>query len=357
MVVSSAARAEMVVTDENFRRLLAGVGALSRVQLVTLDSAIRDLLGDGPALPTAASEPAAAGVETKSAAAEPRAPADVGCASIADIEAQFAHEPRCPHCQSADVIKWGSANRLRRFRCKPCKVTFNALTGTPLAQLHKRELWIGNAQALVDGISLRKVAGRLDIHLETAFHWRHRFLKAPKALKAKALEGTVEADETYFLYSEKGSRKLERPARKRGGKAKKRGLSAEQVPVLIARDRNKATTDQILPDRSAQSVAAVLGPVVAKSAVLVSDGAGAYRAFAGKAGIPHVALNLSAGEHTWGIYHIQNVNNYCSRLKSWMRRFNGVATKHLDSYLGWHRNDDRDGNTLSASRMLAAAWG
>ena len=167
----------------------------------------------------------------------------------------------------------------------------------------------------------------------------------------------MEADETYFLYSEKGSRKLDRPARKRGGKAKKRGLSAEQVPVLIARDRNKTTTDHILPDRSARSISAVLEPVVAKSAVLVSDGAGGYRVFADQAGIAHVGLNLSAGERARGIYHIQNVNSYDSHLKTWMRRFNGVATKYLDSYLGWHRSDDREGNTQNANRMLAAAWG
>ena len=59
----------------------------------------------------------------------------------------------------------------------------------------------------------------------------------------------------------------------------------------------------------------------------------------------------------WGIYHIQNVNSYGSRLKGWMRRFNGVATKYLDSYLGWHRANDREGDTLCASRILAAAWG
>ena len=50
-------------------------------------------------------------------------------------------------------------------------------------------------------------------------------------------------------------------------------------------------------------------------------------------------------------------DNYGSRLKTWMRRFNGVATKYLDSYLGWHRINDREGRTLDASRMLAAAWG
>ena len=41
--------------------------------------------------------------------------------------------------------------------------------------------------------------------------------------------GSIEADETYFLYSEKGSRKLDRPARKPGGKAKKRAADADCV--------------------------------------------------------------------------------------------------------------------------------
>jgi hypothetical protein len=39
----------------------------------------------------------------------------------------------------------------------------------------------------------------------------------------------VEADETYFLESHKGERHLPRPPRKRGGVAKKRGLSNEQI--------------------------------------------------------------------------------------------------------------------------------
>ncbi len=35
------------------------------------------------------------------------------------------------------------------------------------------------------------------------------------------------------------------------------------------------------------------------------------------------------------LYHIQNVNNYHSRLKGWMDRFNGVATKYHEHYLSW----------------------
>jgi transposase-like protein len=94
--------------------------------------------------------------------------------------------------------KWGSTDGMKRYCCKACAATFNALTGTPLAHLHKRKLWIGHAQALVDGISLRKVAVRLDIDLTTAFRWGHRFLVTPKTLKPKILYGTVEADKTYF---------------------------------------------------------------------------------------------------------------------------------------------------------------
>ncbi len=47
-----------------------------------------------------------------------------------------------------------------------------------------------------------------------------------------------------------------------------------------------------------------------------------------------MALAISRGERRQGVFHIQNVNAYHSRLKTWMRRFNGVATKYLPSYLG-----------------------
>ncbi len=75
-------------------------------------------------------------------------------------------------------------------------MSFNALTATPLAHLHKRQMWPGHASSLIDGISLRTLAKRLDFDLTTAFRWRHRFLLWPKAIKAKKVQGTVEADRT-----------------------------------------------------------------------------------------------------------------------------------------------------------------
>ena len=36
-----------------------------------------------------------------------------------------------------------------------------------------------------------------------------------------------------------------------------------------------------------------------------------------------------------GIYHIQSINNYHSRLKAFLKPFNGVSTKYLNNYLVW----------------------
>lgn len=276
--------------------------------------------------------------------------------AIALIETRFAAAPRCGHCRSERVATWAKPNPLTRYKCKACGKTFNALTGTPLARLHRRDAWLKYAQALADGVSLRKAAKRCRIALDTAFRWRHRFLKSAKDRKAESVSGIVEADETYFLRSQKGARKVKgRAPRKRGGKASKPGLSDEHTPVLIARDRTGATTDTMLDKVDTESIARHLAPIVAKDTLLISDGEKAYGAFAAKQGILHVWIIASKGEHVWRGYHIQNVNAYTSGLKTWMVRFRGVATKYLDSYLGWRRMIDRDGSDVTPAHYLMAA--
>ncbi len=183
--------------------------------------------------------------------------------AIALIEQRFAAAPACGHCGSASFGKWGEASGFKRYKCKAesCGRTFNALTGTPLAQLHRRDAWMDYARALVDGVSLRKAAKRTKVCLDTSFRWRHRFLKAAKNVQPAKVEGIVEADETFFLTSAKGSRKLTgRAPRKRGGRAKKAGLSEEHIPVLIVRDRHGATLDAKLPDLQGDTIKSFLRP-------------------------------------------------------------------------------------------------
>ena len=279
--------------------------------------------------------------------------------SIALVEKGMTEAPHCPHCNSGTVVRNGTANGLQRFKCRGCAKTFNALTGTPLARLRMKGKWVAQAEALRDGLSLNKAAERLNISHQTAFRWRHRFLALPKTVMAQALAGIVESDETYFLESHKGSKTLPRTGRKRGGKAKKRGLSSEQIPVLVSRDRSGATTDCVLKADDSAHVAAALKSVIRQDAILCTDGSLALKAAAKGMGITHRPVNLSAGIRVvGGVYHVQNVNAYDSRLKGWMQRFHGVATKYLESYLGWFRAIDRStSGSLNPLLLLAQAAG
>jgi transposase-like protein len=278
------------------------------------------------------------------------------------IEQAFAAAPRCPHCGAERLQRWGRASGLRRYRCATCHKTFNALTGSSLARLRKKACWLAYGEALAAGMTLARAAAHCGVHLTTSFRWRHRFLRAPVATR-EVLGGVVEADETFLRRSHKGSRRWRRgdapPGRgphRRGERASRRGLSAEQVPALIARDRAGHTVAAVLPDLGAEAIEAVLAPVVAGDAVLCSDGAKAYAAFAAGRGLHHEPVNLAAGVRVRdGAFHIQNVNAYHGRLKGWMGRFNGVATRHLPNYLGWRRTLERAPEPSASKTWLLAA--
>lgn len=267
----------------------------------------------------------------------------------------------CPHCGCDDVRPWGRASGKPRYRCVNCRRTFNPLTGTSLAGLHYPDRWNDQAQALIDGDTLAKAAKRCRIDYTTAFRWRHRFLAALNGDKPKTLSGLVEADETFILESFKGRRGgLPRKARKRGGKASKRGLSAEQIPVIVARDRTGATLDAVLPRLDAASITAALGHVITRSAELCCDGGSAITAFARRARIKvHVLPAPGSPKPEAPNLHINNVNAYHGRLKEWLRPFHGVATKNLPSYLSWRRTIEAlaTASTQDAWIMGAAGLG
>jgi len=56
-------------------------------------------------------------------------------------------------------------------------------------------------------------------------------------------------------------------------------------------------------------------------------------------------IQLKSGKEKKGIYSIQRINNYHSKLKKFMNKFNGVATKYLNNYLVWHTWLDMKGHT------------
>ena len=279
-------------------------------------------------------------------------------ATVALLESVAQPRLACPACHSPHLHRHGHAHGLQRYRCVPCGRTFNALTDTPLARLRHKSLWLDYADCLLASDSVRKAALQLGVHRNTTFRWRHRFLSLAKTDRPHGLHGIAEADELYVLESEKGSRQMTRPARRRGGHAQRRGISNEQVCILVARDRTGQTLDFVTGtgQLTKAQLHRCLPPVVDTDVLLVTDGHAAYPVFAREAGISHQAVNVRAGIRVRGAVHVQNVNAYHSRLRGWLQRVHGVASRYLPNYLGWRWILDAR-RILSPEALLKATLG
>lgn len=131
---------------------------------------------------------------------------------VADVvEKAGAENLACPRCRSRKFHRHGQANGLQRYRCIGCSKTFNSLTGTPLARLRHKSKWLDYVDCLLMATTVRRAAAAVGIHKNTSFRWRHRFLTLPKTDRPLRLSGIAEADEIYFLESEKGHATLSAP--------------------------------------------------------------------------------------------------------------------------------------------------
>lgn len=239
----------------------------------------------------------------------------------------------CPHCDSHHLNRWGMTKQgIQRFRCKSCDKTFNALSGTPLYRMRKPEKWIKYTQLMWLGVSLRKAAVELNINLRTSFRWRHAFLKKPSVASCSRLIGIIEADETFMPESFKGKAVTTRKPRKRGGG------DTHRIPILIALDRAGYVSHKVLKHDTLEELDAALTPLIAPGSVLCTDGNLSYKVIAKKLDVDHKRLIAQDKERVIdGVYHIQTLNNYMMRWKTWLSRFHGVGTAYLEHYLSWFR--------------------
>jgi len=264
---------------------------------------------------------------------------------------KLGHPAACPHCKDTGVVRFGFVRGQQRLRCKSCKRTFTPLTGTPFLRLRDKGKLLAYAGCMAGSETIRSAAREVKLTVDRSFRWRHRFLKLLAEQRPQGMTGVVEADETFFRLSYKGQRRgLPRPAKKRGGPSP----DDEWVPVLVAMQRGSRTaTDGVLEDLSAASLTAVLRPALGPDAVLSTDGKTSYPIVAASLGIE--SGSFVAGFHGHGgsgVWHVQNVNAYDRRLKGWMRRFYGVATKYLHNYLGWQRLLDRFKGSVTGQQFL-----
>jgi transposase-like protein len=253
-------------------------------------------------------------------------------------EARFNKGFVCPHCGATKIVRHGTyKGGKQRYLCRNCNSTFSDLTNTPLSRAKLPEKWTPFIECMLKGYSLRKTSEIIGVSHVSLFYWRHKLLAALTESENMPFEGIVEMDETYFLYSEKGKKNLKnRKARKRGGGASS-GITNERVCVFVARDRVKHTFSKVsgLGRIKMDTVDKFVGNLLSSDNTLCTDGWKPYKKYAHERGME--CFGFAAVRVYKGIYHIQNVNNYHMRLKKWMDRFNGVASKYLNNYLAWFK--------------------
>jgi transposase-like protein len=161
-------------------------------------------------------------------------------------ETRFSGGLACLHCGSIAIKKNGKYRSRQRYLCKDCGESFNDMTNTPLSGSRYPHKWLQYFEMMVEGYTLPKIARELEIHISTAFYWRHKILNAIRSLGKRMLKGIIESDETFFLESENGKKGItHREPRKSDGVASKRGISNEQICVLVALDRNGEVISQM----------------------------------------------------------------------------------------------------------------
>jgi transposase-like protein len=248
-------------------------------------------------------------------------------------KSRFAEGILCPRCRSTAVRRFGfyrpkveEGKYRQRYQCKDCHQTFGDLTLSPMSRTHYPDKWIPFFEYMVQGLSLRKIAKLLNIHVSTAFYWRHRILTGLRQVASSTVIEIIEATKMYMLASHKDKHQVKKQDTQKSLNhseiAENPSTNREQICLPDGVDRNKIiisqTADCITSDNELDAVAA---PYVDDITCLCTNFASCFKTLSRKK--CH--------------FHVQNVKAYHNRFKNWVVRFKGIATKYLDNYLFWHR--------------------
>lgn len=243
----------------------------------------------------------------------------------------------CPHCDSKLFVKNGLRNGLQKYKCKSCCKIFTSRTGTAYHKIQKLAKFETYKVLMTeDYMSIKKIAKRVGISVQTAFDWRHKILSGVTSNECE-FDGITEIDDIWVLYSQKGRKGLDY-SRKRGG-SKRSGDNDFQAKLLITSDRKKNMDMSLvrIGRLKKSDIQRKISGKFLEGCILVSDKHRSIASFAKSEKLEH--KSFKAKEHTaGGEFHVQSVNNMAARLKAMINHnLRGVSTKYLQSYANWFK--------------------
>lgn len=249
-------------------------------------------------------------------------------------------EISCEKCGSKLYKNGRTKSGIQKYICKGCKTTISETTNTIIC--HSKlsfEIWKSVIDNLLNGFSLRRIAEENNISLLTSFRLRHKVLYALKSfIENIDLSGEIQSDEKYFSINLKGTKPKNMPrySKKRTSiKSPYRGISHHKICVVSSIDENdnlllkivglgRCTTDMLKNS---------LGPKLNNAYTINADSASAYQEFCKEHNL--ILNSIPSGFHSDGIFNISEINGIHSQLETWLSKFKGISTRHLQEYLDW----------------------
>ena len=232
---------------------------------------------------------------------------------------------KCPHCKSEDVIKYGSYNGIQRYKCKnsKCERTFTEQTESPFRYSKKfKENCYKYKELYEKGLTIRQCAEILNISIVTSFFWRHRFLYNLKKVNyIEKLCDYAELTRVVLLENFKGDRYSKNKEKDKISIVNAMNKSIDIISIIAARNH-----------LGFRELKENIEPRIDKKAIAVAFLDGRLQAFSDK----HNTINK---------IRIRRIDitpidaSYSVKIKRWLKKFRGVATKYIDHYLSWRANE------------------
>lgn len=229
---------------------------------------------------------------------------------------------------------------IQKYICSGCKLTSSETSETIIC--HSKlpfEVWSNVIDNLLNGFSLRRIAEENNISVLTSFRLRHKVLYALKTfIKSIRLSGQIQSDEKYFSINLKGIRPINMPrcSKKRTSTTSPyRGISHHKICVVSSIDENDNLLLQIvgLGRCTTDMLKDSLGLKLNNAKSINAYSASAYQEFCSEY---KLTLNaIPSGFHNDGIFNISEINGIHSQLETWLGKFRGISTRHLQEYLDW----------------------
>lgn len=242
----------------------------------------------------------------------------------------------CPKCGAVEpcFTKGGFSNSGKQMlRCPVCHKRFVVDHGQLTYYSHQDEdKWDQLIEDTFNQVPLKMTAEKLDVNVYTAWNMRMKLLHAFEQIQqCTLLSEEIELDEKYFLNSHKGTEIEGVKGRKRGGSAKKRGLSNEQIclPTAIQRGGNAILMATNTATPSSDDIMK-LAPYINEQCMAWLDGKTAYNKLLETKHCGKVVLKNHT-EYTT-IDHINHVNSFHRTIEEWYVRYRGVASKYINRY-------------------------